>query len=463
MNELIYGIDAWYPVLRGGAAPAELVDLGRPGALDEAVAAWDGLGHGERLAVRAGGTPAPHPALPPPPPRLPGEGFGERFVELPGPRGRSILVPTRDGASLRGGLTLLPGTNAGSRTLRTMMRATSPFGIALRGSRPALAVWTKGDPETANDDLPLLPVAGTVAVAIDATERSQSALVRALDRRGAARIAMKIGLSERTDDAVEREARSLTLLSELVPGTGPELMADGRRAGRAWLAHDVLEGRYAGDALSPAHARLLAAIAAETRDEQTLSENRFFQEAQRHLAALDPAEDPDWHAEYDALLAALEESMDGSPLPVTLAHGDFAPWNLVRRRREVRAFDWEHLAEDAPALYDLVHFRIQAGAVLKQQRGERIFDDLERYFAGPASAVVRAAGVERRDVLRLVALYVLHEGTTSEVAERLRPAARTRTSWLRHAQRALCRRLTGLLTERSLPTWTRVERPRRAA
>lgn len=458
MGDIAYSIDAWYPVVRGGESPRVLFNVHEARTPAKLEALWAGLPRGGRVVLRSTSPPGARGDLQAVEAALESSGSVERFIEFPGPEGSSILLPTVDAAALRGGMALLPRGRARGRTIWSLLRSASPFLVAQRLGRPEVAIWTKGQEQREENDLPVLPVAGSIAITIAHPDRSQKVIVRALDRRGAARVVLKIGTSERTDDCVEREARALEQVVELAPDRAPRLLAEGQRAGHSWLAQEVLEGRHGGELLSHAHAAFLAEFASSTRGEQPLQENRFFQDVQRHLAALDPLEDPDWHAEYTGLNAALKCAAEGHLLPTTLAHGDFTPWNLVRHRGEVRAFDWEHLAVDAPALHDLVHFHVQTGVLAKHQPGETIYEGLDRYFAGPANRVVRAAGLERADVLRLVALYILHEGTTAEVIDRARGLTTVDAGRLRHARRALCRRLTGLLTERSLPGWTRVDR-----
>ncbi|MEM9380077.1 MAG: phosphotransferase [Planctomycetota bacterium] len=465
MAEIAYDLDSWFPVLRGGEAPRELFDAQDPRTATRLLEAWSALEDGGRLVLRSAGTQSSRVDARELETNLEADGEVERFLEFPGPRGSALLLPTADAAAFRGGMVLLPGGRARNRTVWTLLRAASPFVLAQGLGRPEVAVWTKGASRREAEDLPALPVDGSLAVTTGDRARSRPTVVRALDRRGAARAVLKIGLSERTDDGVAREARALEQLAELAPDRAPRLLADGERAGRTWLAQEVLEGRHAGEAFGHRHAAFLSELAERTRGETELAEAGFWTDAKRHLATLDPLEDPDWHAEYHRLAEAVERSSDDRPIPTALAHGDFAPWNLLIRRGDVRAHDWGHLTEDAPGLHDVLHFHVQAGVIAKDQPGERIYEDLDRLFAGPAQRVVQALELERDDVLRLTALYVLHEGTTTEVVRRKQDASDADGARLRHALRALCRRLAGLLGERTLPAWTRVDRtgPRKAA
>lgn len=54
------------------------------------------------------------------------------------------------------------------------------------------------------------------------------------------------------------------------------------------------------------------------------------------------------------------------------AHGDFAPWNLLRTRNEWVLIDWEHFVEDAPPFYDLWHYFVQGHALLGRPSADAI-------------------------------------------------------------------------------------------
>lgn len=453
-HALPYGIDSWLPVLRGGHAPSVFLDAADGRTSARLAKAWSELPVGGRIVLQSSAAPGSKPALGALERDLQSAGTVERFVVFPGTGGSFTLLPTLDGAALRGGMALLPGGRARGRALWALLRVASPLGVAQRLGRPEVAIWTKGPHDRESEDLAVLPVAGSIAVTAGVPNRNQKIIVRALDRRGSARAILKLGFSERTDDAVTREALALKTVEELMEDRAPRLLAEGRRAGRTWLAQEVLEGKHAGDEFTPMHADLLVQLARETRDEELLTEMPFFQDTLRNLCRLDPAVDPDWHQEYTTLSHALESSADGFALPTTFAHGDFTPWNLVARRGRLRAFDWEYFSTRAPALYDVLHFHVQSGVLVKRHSGERIFDDLTSVFRGPAADVVAATSLRREEILQLAALYVLHEGVSHEVAERRDPSPFAQAAWLRHARRALCRRLAGLLTERRLPDWT---------
>jgi serine/threonine protein kinase len=61
-------------------------------------------------------------------------------------------------------------------------------------------------------------------------------------------------------------------------------------------------------------------------------------------------------------LTQIEESSDGMKL--SLAHGDFCPWNILFQKDEIRLIDWE-MAKDRPLGYDLFTYIFQPSFLLK--------------------------------------------------------------------------------------------------
>lgn len=456
-----HGIDSWYPVLRGGEAPVLFADTGELRAVQRLARGWEELPAGGRVILQGSLRQRGRADLDDLAAALQRGGSAERFVVCLGAGGAATLLPAGDRAAFRGGAALLHRRGGVRPGLLAGLGILAPFGLTGRHGRKDLTIWTKGGCTAEGDDLAVLPVAGSVAVIASAPDRNQKIIVRAQDRRGAARAILKIGFNRRSNDAIEREARAIEAMSRLCPGRAPELFAAGERAGKRWMAQEFLQGTSGGLRITDLHADMLEELAGAGRRDLPLDEIGAFETAVRRLQSLEPSFDPDWHDAYQTLARALADATGDRTLPVHAAHGDFVPWNLTARAGQLRAFDWEHSELRAPALHDLVHFHVQTGALASETPGERVFDGLRSLFAGPGGRVVRALGISSGDVLRLVSLHVLQMGVTSEVIERLRPAPLIESVRLRRVRLALCVRLAGLLAERRLPEWCLV--PGRAA
>jgi thiamine kinase-like enzyme len=79
-------------------------------------------------------------------------------------------------------------------------------------------------------------------------------------------------------------------------------------------------------------------------------------------------------------------------LPVTLAHGDFTPWNTFLMGERLYVFDWEYAQPAYPLAYDAVHFILAASP---DQRPLDLLGRLEeelatRWYGGDRTVAVQA-------------------------------------------------------------------------
>lgn len=122
----------------------------------------------------------------------------------------------------------------------------------------------------------------------------------------------------------------------------------------------------------------------------------------------------------------LEETLGDKEIIFALSHGDFAPWNMLwsKDKKEVFLYDWESATFEAPAGIDLIHFLFQTGFLLKNLRGEKLFQyiiqspffsvfslhpDILILFYSLYMAItedqpqqLNAAAVERRKLIKMV-------------------------------------------------------------
>ena len=79
------------------------------------------------------------------------------------------------------------------------------------------------------------------------------------------------------------------------------------------------------------------------------------------------------------------------------AHGDCAPWNLLRTTRGWYLVDWAEATFDAPAFEDLFHYLVQAHALLGRPRRDELLAGIAG--EGPIGALVQryaaGAGIDR--------------------------------------------------------------------
>lgn len=78
------------------------------------------------------------------------------------------------------------------------------------------------------------------------------------------------------------------------------------------------------------------------------------------------------------LLRRLQHTLAGAgEVPVSLAHGDFTPWNMYSAPASLHLYDWE-LSCRLPLLYDLFHFEFQSAILIRHQSFPSIRENIGR-------------------------------------------------------------------------------------
>jgi hypothetical protein len=90
------------------------------------------------------------------------------------------------------------------------------------------------------------------------------------------------------------------------------------------------------------------------------------------------------------------------------AHGDFAPWNLLRSRSGWVLIDWESARADAPPFYDVLHYLVQGHVLLGRPSLRALRSGLRgRGWVGRAiRAYAVGAGLAEADVRQSFSLYL---------------------------------------------------------
>lgn len=446
MNDALpFGLGSWVPVLRGGAAPVAALRA------EDGVAAarerWQALHDGERIALIAEGAPGRQAPLEALEAGLDGPQRVERYVVLPGTGGGFVLLPTADATTFRAGLPLLPAGRRRWSAARLGLGTLAPLGVARKLGFTELAVVTRGEHRSLASALAAedehLALAGGVP------DARQKIVARVLGPEGAVRAFAKLAHRPDSIPAIHDERRALARVAEVAPELAPRLVQQGERDGRPWFTQELLAGHRSPDVIHEGHAAFLARLQIATLASARLAEHPLVTGALERLDTLDRASNPEWHAEMQSLADLL--AADTGELATNLAHGDFTSWNLAVGPHGMRAFDWEAFVEDAPALYDLFHFHFQTGVLVHRRAGGALLDSLGPVLARPAQQLVTGAGLTAPDVLRALAVYLLHISVREELLQRRAPAPFVQVGWLRRARRELVRLVTGALRSRRAP------------
>jgi thymidylate kinase len=196
----------------------------------------------------------------------------------------------------------------------------------------------------------------------------------------------------------------VALLEPHLPPTAKVAVARGRHAGRSNAL--ILDGRtgrlvaFAKVATDDAGASSLAAEVEAARRLVPLlptglrAPRVLFHE--EHLVLFEPIvfrpRRRPWWLPPEVAFCLGQFHRAGSTDEAGPAHGDFAPWNLVRQDGEWCIVDWSDACADAPPFEDVFHFLVQAHALLGRPRRGEILDAFRG--RGPSGAAIRryAAG-----------------------------------------------------------------------
>jgi hypothetical protein len=200
-----------------------------------------------------------------------------------------------------------------------------------------------------------------------ASDPKQKSLVQLTDASGQRLGFIKCGWKPLARERVRTES---DLLQKLPEGGGPKWLGFAEIEGMTCLALGVLAGRM-GPARLPAvpeacAQRLSGMVAYLT----TLKADGRAYEIDAHPAILGlksklPVDAVARNTRWEATLTPLR----GSPWPVVLQHGDFAPWNVVDKGREsggsqYAALDWEEGVREGFPWFDFIYYILQTAYLM---------------------------------------------------------------------------------------------------
>lgn len=193
---------------------------------------------------------------------------------------------------------------------------------------------------------------------LGARNRKASALL--IDRRGKLLSFVKLARSPIARDIVSREVNVLRRLQQIdsIRQAVPRVLFSQEVDQTLLLATTPLEGDVAPLELGAAHREFLAALRLPLR--VRASDASIVERLAPRLQSCCPAPHTLLRI-YQALVPRLAEF----EVPLTIVHGDFAPWNLRFSQGRIGAFDWEYGELNGLPLIDEIHYSLQCGWLLR--------------------------------------------------------------------------------------------------
>jgi hypothetical protein len=316
--------------------------------------------------------------------------LGPGWSALPTARTARWVLPRGPRATARAGLTIYQPVTArgllGWQAAR-LLASCGGFRLLPRGSAPPRAVR---EALAAH-----VPVRGTLAVA--RTTHPHRHVAALIDRSGRCRAVAKVATDTDGRAALDREAAALATF-------GPR------------LAHPL-----SAPVVLASEPGLLLVEAVPWR----------------------PRPRP-WRLDEDAAHALGKlfraGTADDHPGALGLAHGDCAPWNLLQTTSGSVLVDWEDASTAQPVFFDLLHYVVQAHAILGRPSWRVVLDgirDGNGWVGAAVGAYADGAGVAVTDAPARLADYL------RDVEARLLPLAPGEPDYGTPARQRLLQRLEG--------------------
>jgi thymidylate kinase/predicted pyridoxine 5'-phosphate oxidase superfamily flavin-nucleotide-binding protein len=176
----------------------------------------------------------------------------------------------------------------------------------------------------------------------------------------------KVGANAATDALVKNEAATLLRLSQRdgLSFTFPRAMGSAD-----WNGHPInLQSapaaalHAASDNFSPEYLSIVDQISAIDRSRSVLCKSEFWSAL---TAKIHATRHPYFRHLLMRIAEVLSQRFGSQEFVFHFSHGDLAPWNLRRVADRLYLFDWEYAAPDRPVGWDIFHFFVQTGSLLK--------------------------------------------------------------------------------------------------
>ena len=348
-----------------------------------------------------------------------GKTAGRMYTAYPNLANVRWLLPANQPALRRAGIEGLYQPNSlRGRAVRTIIGAG-----AVAGEK----VWLEED-ALARLETKLASVVGVEAVrlafylGVPAPHRKVTAQVLTPDGKTLAYA--KIATSPLAQAAVETERRALLRLSESagLQGTVPKILGSLDWHGGTILLITMGPPRPGPRGLSSVHLRFCTQVFQSFRVQETFVESPMWTRMSETWLRLKHSSPETVPANLGPALERLHDELGPVSMPLSLAHGDFAPWNTRLGPRSLFVLDWERASEGMSPLYDAFNFQALQVALQGRRRGIR-----DRRFLLTLLDALWPEGRKHMPILYLA--YLTHVTLLYSEAQSLVPGVGEKKVW----------------------------------
>jgi hypothetical protein len=353
-----------------------------------------------------------------------GKTTGRMYKAYPNLANVRWLLPANQPALRRAGIEGLYQPNSlRGRAVRTIIAA---------GAVPGEKVWLEED-TLARLETKLASVVGVEAVrlafylGVPAPHRKVTAQV--LTPNGKTLAYAKIATSPLAQAAVNTERRALLRLSESagLQGTVPKVLGSLDWHEGTILLITMGPPRPGPRGLSSVHLRFCTQVFQSFRVQQTFVESPMWTRMSEIWLRLQHSSPETLPTNLGPALERLHDELGPVSMPLSLAHGDFAPWNTRLGARSLFVLDWERASEGMSPLYDAFNFQALQAALQGRRRGIR-----DRRFLLTLLDALWPEG--RKHLPMLYLAYLTHVTLLYSEAQSLEPGVGEKKVWRWFAQ-----------------------------
>ena len=278
------------------------------------------------------------------------------------------LLPANQPALRRAGIEGLYQPNSlRGRAVRTIIGAG-----ALQGQK----VWLQED-DLQRLETKLASVVGVEGVrlafylGVPAPHRKVTAQV--LTPLGKTLAYAKIATSELAREALDTERRALLRLSQskALQGTVPKVLGSVDWQGGTIVLISMGPPTPGPRGLSSVHLHFCTQVFNSFRVQNTFGQSPMLARMSEKWRTLEQISPQSLPANVEQALKRLHDELGAVSMPLSLAHGDFAPWNTRLGARSLFVLDWERASEGMIPLYDAFNFQALQAALQGRRRGIR--------------------------------------------------------------------------------------------
>ncbi|MDX9818275.1 MAG: phosphotransferase [Desulfococcus multivorans] len=237
----------------------------------------------------------------------------------------------------------------------------------------------------------------------------------------------KVAGTDQAKALIANEAAALDKMSLLGCRSlaAPCFLGQGKTENISWILQTpLLRGRPSPNKLHKEHHAFLAEIAQRSIQTKVLEEDsfvRFISTAHKRPALPMKTEFESERDFVEKLYYLLKAQNFDVPWPFTIAHGDFAPWNMRLVDGRLGLFDWEYCMPVAPAGWDLFYFVFRVDNLIKRHSLEQLWRSFESgAYQETISVFEQAAGLmipDKKFLAMMVLLALAFDFPAKKIAE----------------------------------------------